>query len=1085
MAEFAKKARLLSPLCVLPLSDFMRKTNCFLLFTLLAMPLWGLAQAVFEPNWGQWAEPFDFRLRLNRGTLYIDSKGISMNLLGYDVHHARHHSDSNQVLHGHTLRLNFVNTNLVEGKAKGNVQAKKNYLIGMKPDLWRSSVHLYDGLIYQGVYEGIDLEYSILGEVLKFNFIVHPGASPDVIQYKYEGADSLIESSGKLQIYTSAGVLQEFIPKVYQIINGKEQVIDAQYVLQNQIVSFRIGVYNPNLELVIDPQLVFSTFTGSTADNWGFTASYDNEGNGYVGGIVFSAGYPTTLGAYQGVYNGTGTDISITKFNPDGTAQVFSTLLGGSNSDQPQSLIVNSQNQLVVLGITGSQDFPVTAGCYQGAFMGGTPFGVSAYGFNSGTDLFVSILNSDGSGLIGSTYFGGTLNEGVNSGLAVNYADEFRSEVLIGANDAVYVASVTFSSNVPLTNAFQPNFRGWSDALLACFASDLQNMNWGTYYGGSVNDCAYGLDLNDNGSLYVVGGSRSADLQTHAQALFTNAQGASDGYILRLNALNGTFIGATYFGSAERDQIYSVRCDRQGNVYVFGQSFGSMPISPGVFSRVPGGQFLSKIGADLNQLTWSTVIGNGDRLPNLSPAALMVDDCYNIYISGWGGFTNNTGLGLIHNMPTTPDAFQRTTDSSDFYFMVLEPDARALLFASYFGGKSMEHVDGGTSRFSPDGTMYQAVCAGCSRTSFPTTPGVYGPNNLSANCNVGLIKIQFDFSIDAEFEISRDFEPDTICDTLLLRFNNLSNNANAYLWLFGNGQSSNQTSPIARFDSLGTYLVTLIAFDTICNYSDTATLIFNHTRGQSTKAGFTYSGSTCVPGRPLQFINGSENADTFFWDFGDGNTSNLENPAHAFSNFGTYRIRLTASNSNCFTEDSSSLTINIVPVNYKPELEIGDSDCLLGGTLFSLNGVGDSLQVFWRYGFLDSAYAPLQHRYAFPRPQLYHIRVRIEDSICNGGYVLDTLIYLEGNSRRLYIPTAFTPNHDKVNENFIIIGDNCFEKAEFAIYNRWGERIFYTENPLADFWDGSFKGRPAPEGLYHWRLRSKNEEHTGRVWVFH
>jgi PKD repeat protein len=169
----------------------------------------------------------------------------------------------------------------------------------------------------------------------------------------------------------------------------------------------------------------------------------------------------------------------------------------------------------------------------------------------------------------------------------------------------------------------------------------------------------------------------------------------------------------------------------------------------------------------------------------------------------------------MDNMPLSPDAFQSTSDGSEFYFIVLEENARALQFASYYGGQANEHVDAGTSRFSPDGTIYQAVCAGCGNQTFPTTPGVYGPNNNSSNCNLGVIKIDFESIINAATTIDLTFVGDTVCDTLVMRFNNNSFNANQYLWDFGNGRTSDEIEPIARFDTLGTYKITLIAIDTL------------------------------------------------------------------------------------------------------------------------------------------------------------------------------------------------------------------------------------------------------------------------------
>ena len=133
---------------------------------------------------------------------------------------------------------------------------------------------------------------------------------------------------------------------------------------------------------------------------------------------------------------------------------------------------------------------------------------------------------------------------------------------------------------------------------------------------------------------------------------------------------------------------------------------------------------------------WSTVIGNGSGTDDISPSAFLVSDCGQIYFSGWGGNVN-ANAGVLNSstagLPTTPGAFQTSTDGSDFYLMVLEPEAVALNYGTFFGGSiSAEHVDGGTSRFDKNGNVYQAVCAGCgSNSDFPTTPGAWSNTNNS------------------------------------------------------------------------------------------------------------------------------------------------------------------------------------------------------------------------------------------------------------------------------------------------------------------------------------------------------------------
>ena len=214
-----------------------------------------------------------------------------------------------------------------------------------------------------------------------------------------------------LLINTTVNVVTEFKPYAYQII-GKDTVeVVCNYVLKRNRVSFEFpNSYDKQEILVIDPSLVFSTYTGSTGDNWGFTATWDYNDNVYSGGIVFAVGYPTTIGAYQpnfaggtapilnSSYYADGCDVGIIKYNPNGTSRIFATYLGGSTGQEmPHSLVVTEFNELVVMGTTGSSNFPTTAGSYSTSFSGGDSVVYdNVISFPHGVDIYV-LLNFSGS----------------------------------------------------------------------------------------------------------------------------------------------------------------------------------------------------------------------------------------------------------------------------------------------------------------------------------------------------------------------------------------------------------------------------------------------------------------------------------------------------------------------------------------------------------------------------------------------------------------------------------------------------------------------------------------------------------------
>ena len=246
---------------------------------------------------------------------------------------------------------------------------------------------------------------------------------------------------------------------------------------------------------------------------------------------------------------------------------------------------------------------------------------------------------------------------------------------------------------------------------------------------------------------------------------------------------------STYYGSNEYDQVYFVDLDRNQNKYVFGQTEkqDSSFISNALWNIPGSGQFVSKFNPDLSSRIYSTVFGSGNGI-NISPTAFLVDLCNKMYLAGWGGTVNQyptyaNNAGFTNNMPISSDAFQSTTDGSDFYIMVLEDDASGLVYGSYFGGSSSsEHVDGGTSRFDRKGKIYQAVCAGCGNNSdlpiYPTNV-VSATNNSS--CNLGVFKMEFDLPF-----VLADFETPPIgCEPQTHQFNNTSVHNNTSIFNLG------------------------------------------------------------------------------------------------------------------------------------------------------------------------------------------------------------------------------------------------------------------------------------------------------------
>ncbi|HLO37351.1 MAG TPA: T9SS type A sorting domain-containing protein, partial [Lacibacter sp.] len=354
------------------------------------------------------------------------------------------------------------------------------------------------------------------------------------------------------------------------------------------------------------------------------------------------------------------------------------------------------------------------------------------------------------------------------------YGDDARSEVVLDPNGNILLASSTKSSNFPTQNGFQTGLRGNQDAVVLKLNSSATALTWSTTLGGDADDGGFVLSVNpmNPSNIYVGGGTGSS---TNFSGIGTGLQGTynggiADGYIARLQDNGGSvaIVRSTYLGTGNIDIVYGVQFDAKGFPYVTGITTGNWPVVNAPYSVANSRQFIAKLQADLSAFVYSTTYGTSGALsPNISPVAFHVDNCENVYVSGWGGGANSFGgttgypTSGTNNLPVTIDALQTVTDGSDFYMFVLQANAASQLYGSFFGQNgangALDHVEGGTSRYDSQGVLYLSACAHCKNVAsglpdvspFPITPGVFGdinPATTGSGCNLGMVKIRFDYA---------------------------------------------------------------------------------------------------------------------------------------------------------------------------------------------------------------------------------------------------------------------------------------------------------------------------------------------------
>ena len=875
----------------------------------------------FTENKNQWDANIHYRAALDGGALFLEKNSFTYCFYDKETELSNHVGTTpvgNGYVKSHAFRMTFLNA-----LEQATIQPKNpssdycNYFIGKDPQKWAGGVKNYKELVYQSLYPHIDLEIQGFQNSIKYNFIVAPMGNTNDIQLSYEGLNELYLDKGALRLKTSVNELVEYSPYAYQWINNARIEVPCEFVLDENTVHFHFPHgYNKGAQLIIDPQVVFSASSGSISSNFGHSCTYDADGNLYSGGIVFGPGYPTKLG-FDNVFHGGNEDVVITKYNSNGTDIVYSTYLGGSSDEIVSSLMVDAANNLFLFGVTGSKNFPVTANACFSTFKGGpayTPHATNGNDFDDGTDMYVCKFNAVGDVLVASTYIGGTSNDGINcnnrpnpaipgplDSLQYNYGDYYRGELELDKSGNVYIISSTRSADFPIVNGFDKTLDGLQDAVVFKMNADLSTLLWSTYLGGSANDGGYGLIL-DATSVYVTGGTVSNNFPVTAGVVQPLAGGGkADGFVARIKNDGKELLASTYWGTSKYDQSFFVKLDKNNDVYIFGQSEGKIAVKGAVYTNPGSGQFITKMNGNLDSVLFSTVVGNNDSLPNLSPTAFLVDACNNIYIAGWSARYSKKELGNkdipMINMPVTTNAPDTTTAGFDFYLMVLSKDAASLVYGTYWGGDlSAEHVHGGVSRFDKKGIVYQSLCTGCGgNDDYPLTNGAYphdvnNPNGSQNGCNNAVFKIDFQIKMAQANFTADNFSG---CAPLTVHFENKSTTGGKIVWNFGNNDTTTADKPVFTYNTPGTYLVKLYINDpSSCNIWDTAFQYITVFDGIS--ADFDFSAVPCST--QASFLDSSVKTPTSWdWDFGDGTTSTLQNPTHIYGKEGTYDVKLIVS----------------------------------------------------------------------------------------------------------------------------------------------------------------------------------------------
>jgi hypothetical protein len=650
----------------------------------------------FVENLGQWDSKVAYMARKQGMSAWLQKDGITFRF---------EKRNACNLTQGVTIQMTFEGAServLLEGE--GRQSSKHNFFIGKDRSQWRSGISSYAQVVYDNLYDGVDLCVREQEGWLEYDVLLSEGADLSDVVICCEGLKGLmIDENGILVMETEFGLITQKPPKAwYELPSGDRLPVTCNF---RKIDNRRYGFAVENdlgLALVIDPGLEWSTFLGAGGFDRIICLGLDVSGNVIVSGETWSMDFPTTYGVYDTTHNGQ-CDIFVSCLTANGDSLLWSTFIGGSGRDEPYDLAIDNQGRPTVVGVTMSSDFPTTPGAFDTTLSGQR-------------DAVMVRLNADGTGLVYSTYLGGS-------------EEDWICTIDLNGSGETYVGGYTSSADFPTTpGTYDTTHNGLRDAFVAHLNADGSDLLYSTFLGGSNHEgWAYDINifitrqmalaLDISGEVVIAGMTASPNFPTTPGAYDTSYNGSYDIFVTRLNTAASDIIYSTFLGGISTDYAYAkdLVLAASGVVTIAGATYSSdFPTTAGAYNENYNSDadvFVAQFDATASNLLYSTYIGGTVEDFALS---ITVDNQDKIIITG----------GCRQNFPTTSGAFDTTWNGLEDVFvsrMSLDGNGQAdLLYSTYLGGPG---YDWATSvAIVDDSTL---VIAGQAGVGFPTTASAY------------------------------------------------------------------------------------------------------------------------------------------------------------------------------------------------------------------------------------------------------------------------------------------------------------------------------------------------------------------------